>query len=65
VNNFLNYTVNKVGLRLRELGGERIFWNVNGKGIHVWHFPQDFFGEAAKNKKIGLPPMPKPQKDVM
>jgi hypothetical protein len=65
VNNFLNYSVNKVGLRLRELGGERIFWSVGGKGTHVWHFAQGHFGDAAKNKSIGLPPVPKPKKDVM
>lgn len=65
VNNFLNYTVNKVGLRLRELGGDRVFWSVLGKGTHVWYFPQTFFGDAAKNKPIGLPPMPVQKKDIM
>jgi len=61
VNNFLNYTINKVGLRLRELGGERIFWNANGKGTHVWYFPQSFFGDDAKDKQIPLPPIPRDQ----
>jgi len=65
VNNFLNYTVNKVGLRLRELGGERIFWNVNGKGTHVWFFRQEFFGEAAKGKSLPLPPMPRNDDGIM
>ena len=58
INNFLHYTINKVGLRIRELGGERTFWNVNGKGVHVWYFDQKhFIGEMA-DKKISLPPKP-------
>jgi hypothetical protein len=58
VNNFLSYTANKAGLRLRDMGGDKTFWNVNGKGVHVWHFSQDQFGKGVSEKRIALPPKP-------
>ena len=57
VNNFFQYTANRVGLRLKELGSEKMFWSIKGKGIHVWSFKEDFFGEAA-NMVIDLPDTP-------
>jgi hypothetical protein len=57
VNNFLHYTANRVGLRLKELGSEKMFWRIKGKGMHVWSFDEDFFGEAA-NMVIDLPDTP-------
>lgn len=57
VNNFVQYTINKVGLRIRELGGDRTYWNINGKGVHVWHFDQKFFTNGGDtDKKLPLPP---------
>jgi hypothetical protein len=35
VNNFLHYTANRVGLRLKELGSEKMFWRIKGKGVKV------------------------------
>lgn len=59
VNGFVSYTTNKAGLRLRQMGGERTFWNVNGKGVHVWYFSQDQFGgKGVSEKRISLPPKP-------
>lgn len=56
VNNFVHYTINKVGLRVRELGGERTYWNINGKGVHVWYFDQKhFLGDSSFDKKLPLP----------
>jgi len=59
VNNFLHYSPNKLGLRLNQLGGKKIFWNVNGKGLHAWFFPQPFFNQLHSEAKLKLPPKPK------
>jgi hypothetical protein len=64
VNNFTHYSVNKVGLRLRELGGERVYWKIAGKGMHVWFFPQSYFG-TDESREIELPPNMKEEVDVM
>ena len=64
VNNFTHYSVNKVGLRLRELGSERVYWKIAGKGMHVWFFPQSHFG-TDESREIELPPNPKQERDVM
>jgi hypothetical protein len=47
VNDFKTYTSNRVALRVKELGAEKMFWQVKGKGVHVWGFPEEFFGAAA------------------
>ena len=56
VNNFLNYSSNRVSLRVKELGAEKMFWRVKGKGVHVWGFPEAFFGEAS-SVTLDLPPL--------
>jgi len=59
VNNFLHYSPNKLGLRLNQLGGKKIFWNVSGKGLHAWFFPQPFFNQLHSEAKLKLPLKPK------
>jgi hypothetical protein len=29
------------------LGAEKMFWQVKGKGVHVWSFAEEFFGSAS------------------
>jgi hypothetical protein len=47
VNDFKTYTSNKISLRVKELGAEKMFWSVKGKGVHVWGFPEEFFGDGS------------------
>jgi hypothetical protein len=47
VNDFKTYTSNKISLRVKELGAEKMFWNVKGKGVHVWGFREEFFGDGS------------------
>ena len=57
VNDFNHYTSNKITLRLQDLGAEKKFWRVRGKGVHVWSLPQNYFSET--EVEIPLPPIPR------
>ena len=57
VNDFNHYTSNKITLRLQDLGAEKMFWRVRGKGVHVWSLPQNYFSDT--ELEIPLPPIPK------
>lgn len=61
-NDFKAFTSNKITLSLQELNAGKIFWRVKGKGVHAWHLPQEFFGEAAQ--PMPLPPLAT-DKDVL
>jgi hypothetical protein len=49
-------------MRLKELGGDRMFWNVKGKGVHVWAIKQSFF-HGSDNIVLEVPKMGSPQAD--
>jgi len=53
VNDFNHYTSNKITLRLQDIGAEKMFWRVRGKGIHVWYLPQEYF--QTEDTEIPLP----------
>ena len=55
VNDFNHYTSNKITLRLQDLGAEKMFWRVRGKGVHVWSVPQNYFSDI--ELEIPLPPI--------
>jgi hypothetical protein len=44
-------------LKLRDIGAEKTFWRVKGKGIHVWSLPQVYFGIDEKTDSFDLPPL--------
>ena len=52
-NDFNHYSSNKITLRLQDLGAEKMFWRIRGKGIHVWSLPQDYF--ETEDSEIPLP----------
>ena len=57
VNDFNHYTSNKITLRLRDLGADKMFWRIKNKGIHVWSLPQDYFD--TDDVEIKIPDLPK------
>lgn len=58
VNGFSNYTSNKIGLVLKELdGATKTYWNIRGKGVHVWGIPEKHFAAEANMTKREIPPM--------
>jgi hypothetical protein len=66
VNDFTQYSSNKITLRLQQMGAGKMFWRVKEKGIHVWYFPQEFFKEQqapADASELDLPP--RQRKDVI
>jgi hypothetical protein len=62
-NQFNHYSAVHIGLRLREFGADKMFWNVKGKGVHVWGIRQDFFSHFAP-VSLDLPPI-HIEKDIM
>lgn len=56
-NQFTSYTSTKIGLRLKDLGVEKTFWNIRGRGVNVWGLPQTLFADHA-DVAIDLPPLP-------
>jgi hypothetical protein len=62
-NQFNYYSAVHIGLRLREFGADKMFWNVKGKGVHVWGIRQDFFSHFAP-VSLDLPPI-HIEKDIM
>lgn len=63
-NQFTTYSSTKIGLRLRDLGVTKEFWNIRGRGVNVWGLPQDVF-DAHKEVTIDLPPLPSDDLGVM
>jgi hypothetical protein len=61
-NQFTHYSAVRIGMRLKELGGDRMFWNVKGKGVHVWAIKQSFF-HGSDNIVLEVPKMVSPQAD--
>ena len=61
VNDFNHYTSNKITLRLQDLGAEKMFWRVRGKGVHVWSLPQNYFSDT----ELEIPLPPKPKEDIL
>jgi hypothetical protein len=58
VNGFTTYTSNKIGLILKEIdGADKSFWNIRGKGVHVWSVPEEYFGENVVTQKRDFPAM--------
>ena len=57
VNDFTHYTSNKITLKLRDIGAEKTFWRVKGKGVHVWSLSQVYFGMDEKTDSFDLPPL--------
>lgn len=57
VNDFNHYTSNKITLRLRDLGADKMFWRIKNKGIHVWSLPQEYFD--TDDVEIKIPDLPK------
>jgi hypothetical protein len=56
VNGFTNYSSNKIGYVIGEIDGSaKTFWNVRGKGVHVWSVPEAYFGTGT------VPPREVPQ----
>ena len=56
VNGFTQYTTNKIGLVVKEIdGASKAFWNVRGKGVHVWSIPEKHFTDRMIISKREIP----------
>ena len=56
VNGFTQYTSNKIGYVLKEIdGATKTFWNVRGKGVHVWSIPEKHFNDNMIVAKREIP----------
>ena len=54
-NEFIQYGSNRITLRLQDMGAEKTFWRVRGKGVHIWSLPQSMFEE--EEELLELPPL--------
>lgn len=63
-NQFTSYSAVKIGLRLKELGAEKMFWNVKGRGVHVWGMPQKTF-DGRQETVMDLPPLHVEEADIL
>lgn len=55
--NFTSYSAVKIGLRLKEMGADKTYWNIRGRGVHVWGMPQKVFNDH-REVVLDLPPLP-------
>jgi hypothetical protein len=63
-NLFTSYSAVRIGLRLKELGAEKTYWNIKGRGVHVWGMPQSKFDHHQENV-IDLPPLDVEEADIL
>ena len=56
MNDFNHYTSNKITLRLQDMGADKMFWRIRGKGVHVWSLPQSTF--ETEQTEMPLPELP-------
>jgi hypothetical protein len=61
---FTSYTAVKIGLRLKEMGAEKTFWNIKGRGVHVWGMSQKSF-DGHQEVVMELPPLRSEEADIL
>ena len=61
---FTSYTAVRIGLRLKEMGAEKTFWNIKGRGVHVWGIPQKVF-DGHQEVVLELPPLRSEEADIL